>query len=107
MSLKRLLPSSVFAVLTLGIGYILYAFTTPQIFSLKVLGPIGLAFLMMATAGLVSLPSLENYLNKNKDISNTYYWIGVSLPALISLGLTLAAIVIGSAEYTEFQASVS
>jgi len=107
MSLKRLIPSSIFAILTLGIGYILFAFVTPGIFTLKVLGPIGLAFLLMAIAGIVSLPSAETYLKQKKNLSSTYYWIAVGLPALISLGLTLAAIIIGSAEYTEFQASVS
>lgn len=113
MSIKKYIPSSLALLLTGAEGYLTYGFMASNsripegtAFTLKTLGPSFSATLLGLIAFIGLIPGVKTRL-QDQGLSNRAYWVTVSLMVLLSILLAGAAVLSGSVEYTQFQASAS
>ena len=113
MSIKKYIPSSLALLLTVAEGYLTYGFMVSNsripegtAFTLKTLGPSFSATLLGLIAFIGLIPGAKTSL-QDQGISKRAYWTTISLMVILSILLAGAAVLSGSVEYTQFQASAS
>ena len=113
MSIKRYVPASILFLLTAGETYLTYGFISSNsrvpegtVFTINTLGPSFSATILALTAFIGVIPGVKTRL-QDQGLSNRAYWLAVSSVMLLSVLLAVAAVLSGSVEYTQFQASAS
>lgn len=113
MSLRKYIPASLALVLAGGESYMTYGFLISNsripdgtAFTLNTLGPSVSAAVLALIAFIGLIPGVREKVS-GKGLSDRAYWSLVAVLVLLSLLLAGAAILSGSMEYTQFQASAS